>query len=252
MLTFFYITDVAVPPFDERVSQVLEPEVDGGGNKMVIAIENHEGKVYRAVETRGMGAYMHTVQALLDLGFTDTLADSIQGEGGFDSRMVPDSALLSARAEWQDNTDAASELVASLASLDSLLETERLSILKSRVGQGTFRAGVAAQWGRCAVSGAACVSLLKASHIKPWRVSSNAERLDPFNGLLLAPNLDSAFDAGLVTFDEQGRIALSPSMEGDTAYQLHINARMRLDPKRLTPKHCGYLEYHRQHVFRNA
>jgi 5-methylcytosine-specific restriction protein A len=51
--------------------------------------------------------------------------------------------------------------------------------------------------------------LLKASHIKPWRDSDNAERLDIYNGLLLIPNLDSAFDKGYISFDDGGKIIIS-------------------------------------------
>ena len=40
-----------------------------------------------------------------------------------------------------------------------------------------------------------------ASHTKPWSACTHVERLDPFNGLMLTPNLDGAFDGGLVTFD---------------------------------------------------
>ena len=50
--------------------------------------------------------------------------------------------------------------------------------------------------GRCAVTGLDLPLLLRASHIKPWRDSDNRERLDPYNGLLLSPSYDAAFDWG--------------------------------------------------------
>jgi predicted restriction endonuclease len=52
-------------------------------------------------------------------------------------------------------------------------------------------------------------ALLRASHIKPWRMSDNSERLDPENGLLLVANLDAAFDAGLLSFTDTGRMLFS-------------------------------------------
>ncbi len=64
-------------------------------------------------------------------------------------------------------------------------------------------------WKGCAVTGADCIPLLKASHIKPWCESNNKERLDVFNGLLLSPNIDAAFDTGYITFDLHGKIVLS-------------------------------------------
>ena len=90
-----------------------------------------------------------------------------------------------------------------------LPETERKSIMLSRIGQGAFRSGLIGYWKRCAVTGCDSLDLLKASHIKPWRDSDNAERLDIYNGLLLIPNLDSAFDKGYISFDDGGKIIIS-------------------------------------------
>lgn len=76
-----------------------------------------------------------------------------------------------------------------------LTETVREAIVQSRIGQGMFRDDLKKYWGeKCAVTGCELVKTLKASHIKPWRSSNNTERLDVYNGLLLIPNLDSAFD----------------------------------------------------------
>jgi hypothetical protein len=151
-----------------------------------------------------------------------------------------------------DRTDLAADILAASAdpTLEGLPPTERESIIQSRVGQGLFRRRLLDYWGgACAVTGARCSALLRASHIKPWRVASNVERLDVHNGLLLAPNLDAALDAGLITFDEHGRVAISTLLQGQGAYELHINQKMRLDIKRLTLQHHVYLEYHRSMVF---
>jgi len=101
----------------------------------------------------------------------------------------------------------------------------------------------------CAVTGANCIKLLKASHIKPWRSSNNVERLDVFNGLLLAPNIDAAFDSGSITFDSKGKIIISKSIAGMAAFQLHINLKLSIKQKLLSSEHMTYLEYHRNEVF---
>ena len=51
--------------------------------------------------------------------------------------------------------------------------------------------------------------LLNASHIKPWAVCSDQERLDTFNGFLLSPTYDKAFDNGYISFNDEGIILLS-------------------------------------------
>ncbi len=129
-------------------------------------------------------------------------------------------------------------------------QTEKDSIVKSRIGQGLFRDGVVELWGSCAVTGLGNLSLLRASHIKPWRDSSNQERLDPMNGLLLQPTLDHLFDLGLITFDKNGVVLFSPKLSQDDIGKLELNSEIRLRkfPSRLS----GYMEYHRSHVFKNG
>ena len=145
--------------------------------------------------------------------------------------------------------DPASEILGELDELNALPETERQSIVLSRVGQGIFRAQLISYWKSCAVTGANCIPLLKASHIKPWRRSSNQERLNVFNGLLLSPNIDAAFDVGYISFDARGKILLSAQIVGASAFQFHINAKLRINQKLLSGEHQAYLEHHRREVF---
>ncbi|MCY1360438.1 HNH endonuclease [compost metagenome] len=139
------------------------------------------------------------------------------------------------------------------ADIDSILgntaldETEKISLVKSRIGQGAFRQKLVAHWNGCAVTGFRDVGLLVASHIKPWCVSSNAERLNPFNGLLLTPNLDKAFDAGYITFAPDGNIKISPLLAEPE--KLGINLQMRVS---LSSQHAPFMEFHCAEVFRAA
>lgn len=130
----------------------------------------------------------------------------------------------------------------------ALPATERAALIKARIGQSFFRVQLLEYWQGCAVTGCDRSRLLLASHIKPWRVANPAERLDPFNGLLLTPNLDLAFDQGLITFDDQGLIQLSPELDPDSAAALHLHPTLRL--RQIEPRHCSYLAWHREHLFR--
>jgi hypothetical protein len=126
--------------------------------------------------------------------------------------------------------------------------TETEAIVKSRVGQGRFRKQLIDYWKGCAVSGCKNTILLKASHIKPWAKSSNQERLDVHNGLLLIPGLDTAFDAGLITFSSTGEMQVSETFPiSDLAYLGVYTPNNKIEG--LTDKHAKYLEYHRKHVF---
>ena len=131
---------------------------------------------------------------------------------------------------------------------DSLTHTTRDALVSARVGQGEFRTQVLNAWGcQCAATGCSVVEIIRASHIKPWRDSTNSERLDPNNGLPLIATLDAIFDVGLITFELDGTLlcsALLPESEQD---------RLAL-PKALTQKPTDqqrvFLAHHKQHHFR--
>jgi hypothetical protein len=134
------------------------------------------------------------------------------------------------------------------ASLPRTTEAERLVV--QRVGQEVFRSGLLEYWdGKCAVTGLAVKSLLRASHIKPWAVcASDPERLDVFNGFLLAPNLDATFDCGLMTVADSGAVVLSEELTAEDCRILGLDASLRIG--RLEDAHRHYLTFHREHVFR--
>jgi len=128
----------------------------------------------------------------------------------------------------------------------SINPTEKLELVKARIGQGIFRQKLLLHRECCAVTGYDEISMLVASHIKPWSASSNTERLNPFNGLLLVPNIDRAFDRGFVTFDEAGTLIVSPLLPH--ARDLGITTGSRIA---LHPEHQPFMAYHRAHVFRS-
>lgn len=123
--------------------------------------------------------------------------------------------------------------------------TEKTALIKSRIGQGVFRDKVLLHWTSCAVTSFNDTNLLVASHIKPWKKSTNSERLDPWNGLLLSPNLDKAFDKGFITFESHGGIRLSPLLV--EAAKLGITSSMKIA---LKPQHEKYMSHHRAEEFK--
>lgn len=125
------------------------------------------------------------------------------------------SQFVSSVGNKSQRPDIFDDIEAHKDEFKSLDQTEKESIVKSRIGQGLFRDGVVEVWGSCSVTGLGNLSVVRASHIKPWRDSSNQERLDPMNGLLLQPTLDHLFDLGLITFDEAGIAMISPQLSQD-------------------------------------
>jgi len=134
------------------------------------------------------------------------------------------------------------------AGMPQSTEVERLVVL--RVGQQLFRDALIDYWGgRCAVTGLTIVPLLRASHIKPWaQCASDDERLDVFNGLLLAPHLDALFDGGWIGFSQDGAIILSQQLDEVSREMLNVRAELRM--AWVAPEHQSYMTHHRANVFR--
>lgn len=135
--------------------------------------------------------------------------------------------------------------------LKAVSATEAEAVLRQRVGQDLFREMLLDYWdGRCAVTGLAVPELLRASHAKPWKDATDTERLDVYNGLLLAVHLDALFDRGLLTFADDGTALPSPRL-AEGALEV-LGFPEGVPPlQRVTDGHRPYLAYHRQHVFRS-
>ena len=122
--------------------------------------------------------------------------------------------------------------------------TEANAVVKARIGQSGFRRKLLQLWqGQCAVSACSEQALLVASHIHPWHLADPEQRLDPFNGLLLSPGYDRAFDHGLISFADDRRILIfEPARQDLAAIGITENDRLR----KLFDRHRPYLALHRQ------
>lgn len=142
-----------------------------------------------------------------------------------------------------------SEYITAIKDDTTIPETERTAIIQSRVGQGLFRKSLMDKYhGRCIITGINHPKLLVASHIKPWAVSTNEERLSVNNGLLLSATYDRLFDSGLITFDKMGRIHLSRFIGDKNIKRLQLEGNMRFDLH--LDGHMGeYLDYHSDVLF---
>lgn len=174
---------------------------------------------------------------------------------GFTPFVVPDTAPLHhlVREMWRLARalpiEPLREFESATRTMPRSTEAERLVV--QRVGQDIFRRALLDYWGgACAVLGVAEPRLLRASHIRPWaECRSDAERLDVYNGLLLAAHLDAAFDAFLISFEDDGRILISPSLSDADRAALGIHADLRLT--KIAPGHLPQLTWHRERLVQN-
>ena len=130
-----------------------------------------------------------------------------------------------------------------------ITETEREAIVTSRVGQGIFRESLIKKYdGRCIITGVDDKRILIASHIRPWAVSTNEQRLSAENGLLLSPLYDKLFDVGLITFSEDGEIVCSKTLENRNIDLLEIDRKRKYELKS-SAAFIENLRYHQNSVF---
>jgi hypothetical protein len=125
------------------------------------------------------------------------------------------------------------------AHLPQTTEAERLTV--ERVGQSLFRQALLEYWnGRCPLTGITDPALLRASHIVPWaECESDTLRLDVHNGLLLSALWDAAFDAGLISFADDGTVLRSPNLTAEAAAALNLDSTTPL---------AGLTDLHRQNL----
>lgn len=134
----------------------------------------------------------------------------------------------------------------------TLVETEKEALVLARRGQGLFRERVRVIESRCRVTGVERPEHLRASHIKPWRDSTNQERLDGGNGLLLTPSVDHLFDRGFISFETDGRLLVSPVAHAESLRRMGVPTDRHVDVGRFANAQAEFLEYHRDAVFLHA
>lgn len=127
--------------------------------------------------------------------------------------------------------------------------TEREQTVKTRIGQGLFRVRVGAFEKACRLTGITNPRLLVASHIKPWRDSTTEERLDGANGLLLTPHVDRLFDRGLISFEDNGNVKVSPRLTSGDLERLGLREVAQRNTGTFKQRQRVYLEYHRNSVY---
>lgn len=132
------------------------------------------------------------------------------------------SSQLTANNKSKKKQRVIKSIAALQTKIASLSTTEKDSVVKSRVGQGYFRDLLIEKYScKCVLCNITTRSMLYASHIKAWKDSSNTEKLDVENGLLLCAHHDGLFDKHLITFDASGNPLVSTTLS--TSEQTSLN-----------------------------
>jgi len=130
----------------------------------------------------------------------------------------------------------------------SVRETDREAIIRARCGQGIFKERVSRIERRCRITGVENLTHLIASHCKPWRDSSNEERLNGENGLLLTPSIDHLFDRGFIGFESSGELIISPVAHRPSLRRMGIATEQIVNVGAFTEGQKHFLDFHRNSV----
>jgi putative restriction endonuclease len=134
----------------------------------------------------------------------------------------------------------------------SVPETDRTAIIRARKGQGLFKDRVSLIETRCRITGVQNPVHLVASHCKPWRDSTNEERLNGENGLLLTPSTDHLLDRGFIGFEDNGRLIISPVAHRPSLERMGVDTTRSVNVGGFTSGQKAFLEFQRNAVLLQA
>jgi hypothetical protein len=185
--------------------------------------------------------------------FAQTLMGLIGPEAqGLIQAIREQPALTRTIAETADMEVWEHHLEQTIENAQEIPETERQSLIVARRGQGLFKERVMRIERLCRVTRVERPEHLRASHCKPWRDSSNEERLNGENGLLLTPSIDHLFDRGFISFEDAGRLIVSPVAHRESLRRMGIEIEQPVNVGAFSEGQRAFLDYHRNSVLLQA
>lgn len=207
---------------------------------------------YSPIRPDGTGNQMYLAEV------SDGFAKALMGLIGYEATAIEQDALQEkvSVADVDENRFEHNRLMQDWdeAQIDQikkdnkLTETERKQVINSRRGQGLFRNRVAERERQCRITRVDRPEHLVASHIKPWRVANNNERLDGENGLFLTPSIDHLFNDGFISFRDNGGLIISPVAYSESLVRMGVPKDEQYNVGSFTREQAKYLEYHRDSI----
>lgn len=202
----------------------------------IAELRPHLAEKYAPLQSDGngnQGVYLATISD----GFADVLLSKI----GKPASTFTDAVVT-------DDEKPGDQVQAAIEGRTDIGPTQKQQLVQARRGQGIFKSNVRLNEKKCRITGVQDARLLIASHIKPWAYSSDKEKLDGCNGLLLSPHVDRLFDKGLISFGNDGSILVSPKLDQAVLADWSIDKAKNVGA--FKPEQCVYLEYHRSKRFK--
>jgi putative restriction endonuclease len=184
---------------------------------------------------------------------TPAFAEALAGLVGAEAQPFMGGVAVGVPMQTNDDLDWWEHRIEEEVETDtSIPPTERETIIRARRGQGLFKDRVMQIENRCRITKVDNPTHLVASHCKPWRDSSNAERLNGENGLLLTPSIDHLFDRGFIGFEDNGTLIISPVAHRSSLERMGIETSALVNVGGFTAGQREFLGFHRDKVLLRA
>lgn len=213
----------------------------------LLRLNPYLGQRYAPLQASGrgqQGVYLTKLNeffghALIDLIGTEARAIHLGWQASENIITLPTNV----QAQWEEHQ------LQQLRADNQIAETEKSALVMSRRGQGLFRERVGMIERSCRITKVTQKEYLRASHCKPWRDANNEDRLNGENGLMLTPDVDLLFDRGLISFENNGKVLVSPVAHIQTLEQMGLGPQNLGNVGSFSEGQRTFLEYHRENVF---
>jgi Predicted restriction endonuclease len=221
-----------------------------GQNSCYVSIEELKAALSEGIhkcEPHGSAVYTFTADY-----FGNYLA-LLQRNNKLDFQGVAAQATLKERVRKADLSDRKKRAIKSMdqlrASARELNETEKDAVFKRRIGQGIFKDLLRNKFQcKCALCDITTDRMLIGSHIQEWKESSDFEKLDENNGLLLCAHHDALFDKHLISFNDDGSLIVSPILTSSEKEELQLNSIINFE---MNDQMKAYMARHRSKLRQN-
>ncbi len=219
----------------EEVCVILKNDTEGELETQVMKEYPYEKFCYYTIATKMSSKIAHKYRDPIHLNYREAIVNLLYWLYGEPHKK--DNKLRLMLLE-KDDTES---LINSFNKENNSKVTQKKILANRRIGQEVFKKRLSKIYHKCLLCDMSDVRYLVASHIKPWSKSDDVEKLDFYNGFLLCPSHDAAFD-------EIGNILVSNFIDEKTINSLNLKEDMKID---LFEENKKYLEFHRSYIFTN-
>jgi putative restriction endonuclease len=202
---------------------------------------------YSPLQASGRGNQMYLAEISPQLAQTLTGLIGRQAQDLAIAALVP-SAMIRPVEETADIELWEHRIEQTIETNASIPDTERESLIIARRGQGLFKDRVLRLEKFCRATKVDKLEHLRASHCKPWRDSTNEERLNGENGLLLTPSIDHLFDRGFISFEDKGRLIVSPVADRESLGRMGVETESPVNVGAFSEGQRAFLDHHRNYI----